>query len=277
VIEVAGVTYLRMADAVDPSQLPLGMDAYAGYDNGRWPDYWAIAAAHPGAHLLEITATSPSAGQAGDFEAGDLTAAEAPEFVGTRLAAGIWRPACYGSIGNCLPDVVQALTSSGPPPTSFRLWSAHYGWAGQLPGFEPGQHICGPQTCGSPIQCDGTQWIDHGGWDESLLAADFFQGVQPVTNTLARPCVSIVMHPSGNGYWIIAQDGGIFAFGAAPALKPPAALQPGHLIQAAACTPTGNGLVLVGSDGGVFTVGDARFYGSVPKLGVSPSPQPLEA
>jgi len=30
---------------------------------------------------------------------------------------------------------------------------------------------------------------------------------------LNKPCVAIAFTPSGKGYWITAQDGGVFAFG----------------------------------------------------------------
>ena len=66
----------------------------------------------------------------------------------------------------------------------------------------------------------------------------------------------------GAGYWMVASDGGIFAFGDAqfhgsmggkPLNKP---------IVGMAATVTGKGYWLLSSDGGIFTFGDAKFYGS---------------
>lgn len=81
---------------------------------------------------------------------------------------------------------------------------------------------------------------------------------------LNKPASQIVATPSGAGYWIVAQDGGIFAFGdAQPFGDNPL---PGHQLNApivsAACTPSGKGLWLLGQDGGVFSFGDAPFHGS---------------
>lgn len=93
------------------------------------------------------------------------------------------------------------------------------------------------------------------------------------THHLAAPVVAIVDLPGGNGYWIVAADGGVFAFGEAPHFdNVPAA---GHIaapIVGAASSPTGKGLYLVGADGGVFGLGDAHFHGSIPSLGIGPAP-----
>src|SRR5207248_7687951 len=67
--------------------------------------------------------------------------------------------------------------------------------------------------------------------------------------------------PSGQGYWLVAQDGGIFAFGDAAFLGSTGNL---HLVQpivGMAATASGAGYWLVAADGGVFTFGDAAFGG----------------
>lgn len=162
------------------SGLPANLDAACGYDNGKWPDFPGIAAAFPHLHLLDMTVLLANVGAGGDFEPGDMTPGQAVTFVTDRRAAGESRPVTYASIGGYMPQIVTDLTAAGFSwPGTYRRWSAHYDWPGQLPGFQLGQHICGPFTCGSPIQCDGTQWIDHGGWDESLLDANFFGAPPP--------------------------------------------------------------------------------------------------
>jgi hypothetical protein len=68
--------------------------------------------------------------------------------------------------------------------------------------------------------------------------------------------------PTGQGYWLTATDGGIFAFGDAaffgslgdiPITKP---------VVGMVATRTGQGYLLATSDGGVFAFGDATFAGS---------------
>jgi hypothetical protein len=68
--------------------------------------------------------------------------------------------------------------------------------------------------------------------------------------------------PSGPGYWLLGDDGGIFTYGAAnfygsmggqPLFRPTVCM---------ASMVNGRGYWLVGSDGGIFTYGAASFYGS---------------
>ncbi len=81
------------------------------------------------------------------------------------------------------------------------------------------------------------------------------------------------------GYWTVATDGGIFAFGQArfygsmggkPLNKPVVGMAP---------TGDGNGYWMDATDGGIFAFGDAKFYGSMgsqhlnqPVVGMAPTP-----
>jgi hypothetical protein len=205
-----------MADSINPADLPPGMDAYAGYDNGKWPDYQAIAKAHPGAHLLDFTVFMANTGTGGDFELGDMPASDAVPYAQERLAARIWRPVEYASIGGEMIQIVANLHAAGIALSSVRLLSAHYG---------AGQHICGPTTCrlgaAATTQMDGTQWIDHGPWDESLLLDSFFPTAPvfsppPVGTTISiaanlggpmnRTIIDVPTDEHGNGCLVL--DGG---------------------------------------------------------------------
>jgi hypothetical protein len=66
-----------------------------------------------------------------------------------------------------------------------------------------------------------------------------------------------------SGYWLVASDGGIFAFGDAPFHGSTGAIRLNQPIVAMAPTPTGAGYWLVASDGGIFAFGDAPFRGSM--------------
>ena len=78
--------------------------------------------------------------------------------------------------------------------------------------------------------------------------------------------------PTGAGYWLVASDGGIFAFGDAPFLGSMGGLPLDQPVVGMAATPTGRGYWLVASDGGIFAFGDAPFLGS---MGGLPLDQPV--
>jgi ribosomal protein L24E len=68
--------------------------------------------------------------------------------------------------------------------------------------------------------------------------------------------------PDGRGYWLVASDGGVFAFGDAAFHGSTGAIHLNRPIVGMAATPDGRGYWLVASDGGVFAFGDAAFDGS---------------
>jgi hypothetical protein len=67
----------------------------------------------------------------------------------------------------------------------------------------------------------------------------------------------------GNGYWLVASDGGIFSFGDAAFHGSMGAVRLNKPVDGMAATPSGNGYWLVASDGGIFSFGDAAFHGSM--------------
>jgi len=72
--------------------------------------------------------------------------------------------------------------------------------------------------------------------------------------------------PGGGGYWLVASDGGIFAFGDAAFKGSTGAVALNRPIVGMAPTRSGQGYWLVASDGGVFAFGDAAFAGSTGNL-----------
>ena len=67
----------------------------------------------------------------------------------------------------------------------------------------------------------------------------------------------------GGGYWLVASDGGVFAFGDATFFGSMGGIALNRPIVGMASTPDGHGYWLVASDGGIFTFGDATFHGSM--------------
>ena len=72
--------------------------------------------------------------------------------------------------------------------------------------------------------------------------------------------------PDGNGYWLVASDGGIFNFGDVAYFGSTGGTPIGAPIVGMDRTADGQGYWLVGRDGGIFSFGDAGFYGSAGAL-----------
>ena len=68
------------------------------------------------------------------------------------------------------------------------------------------------------------------------------------------------------GYWLVANDGGIFSYGDARSTARPARCPLNKPVVGMAATRDGGGYWLVASDGGIFTYGDASFHGSAGSL-----------
>ena len=154
-----------MADAVNPVNLPPGMDLYAGYDDGNYDDWNAICTRFPGKTVLAIT-TNPAdnEGDVIDVENGDASPSQAPQWIARRrLNHG--GPIVYCS-WSALTTVVAEFNSAHVPLPAF--WVAGYPAPdGDAIPTVPGVNIV------------AHQWIDHGGWDESIVA-DFLPGIDPV-------------------------------------------------------------------------------------------------
>ena len=71
------------------------------------------------------------------------------------------------------------------------------------------------------------------------------------------------------GYWLVASDGGVFAYGDAGFYGSTGNLALNKPIVGMAATADGMGYWLVASDGGVFAYGDAGFYGSTGNLALN--------
>jgi hypothetical protein len=89
---------------------------------------------------------------------------------------------------------------------------------------------------------------------------------------LNQPIVGMAQTADGAGYWMVAADGGIFAFGDAQFYGSMGGTPLNQPIVGMAATPDGRGYWMVAADGGIFAFGDARFYGS---MGGTPLNQPI--
>jgi uncharacterized protein YkwD len=96
---------------------------------------------------------------------------------------------------------------------------------------------------------------------------------------IRRPITGMTSTPTGRGYWLVADDGGVFSFGDAHFYGSTGGIHLNKPIVDIASTRDGRGYWLVASDGGVFSFGDASFYGSTggihlnrPIVGIAATP-----
>ena len=67
----------------------------------------------------------------------------------------------------------------------------------------------------------------------------------------------------GGGYWLVASDGGVFAFGNAQFFGSMGGHRISEPVVAVVAGPGSGGYWLLASDGGIFAFGDAQFLGSM--------------
>ncbi len=110
----------------------------------------------------------------------------------------------------------------------------------------------------------GTAGITVSHMDQDSLSAALFW-FQVYTTTQHSPVNRMGMAgtPSGQGYWIVGSDGGVFSFGDAQFYGSMGGKTLNAPVVGMAARPQGDGYWLVGSDGGIFTFGNAGFYGSM--------------
>ena len=94
----------------------------------------------------------------------------------------------------------------------------------------------------------------------------------PAPSSSSAPIVGIVATADGKGYYLVAADGGVFAFGDAKFHGSAGNLKLVAPIVGLSITSTGAGYYLVGADGGVFTFGDAAYAGNLYSTFSGPSP-----
>lgn len=234
-------------DSTDPTQIPNGAPAVAGYVDGRYAWSQAAWAAFPAAEKVTITVLGTHGARVADVELGDLTAGQ-----GAAWAVGeLWslrRPTLYAS-RDTWPAIVTALGGLGVSTSEVDWWAADpTGVPHLVPGSVATQwawHSLG-QTGAANVDISMT----GPGWPSSLV---------PVPSR--APTVAIVDYPAGDGYWEVGSDGGVFAYGAAPFLGSLGGLVLTAPIASATATPDGRGYRLAGADGAVYCFGTATYHG----------------
>lgn len=152
-----------MFDDTDVDLIPKSARAVAGYTGGHWPTFASLARLFPKARRVSIAVNSGDRGQFLDIEPGDASVGDFGDW---------WRAHVHARGGYCAESDAAALVAAahahGIDQAHFVLWTAHIGH---------GRHICGPKTCGCPVQADATQWTwtsNGRSLDESYLHPSFW-------------------------------------------------------------------------------------------------------
>ena len=148
-------------------------------------------------------------------------------------------------------------------------WFTDDGTTGEISVF-----VLDPKTVGvweTAADCTGHPWT-RSLWDATsdgrVLRPNtrrgsvaYFYGDLAGTR-LNQPIGGMAVTSTGHGYWLVARDGGIFAYGDAKFYGSTGAITLNKPIVAIVPTRTNRGYWMVASDGGIFAYGDAKFYGS---------------
>ncbi|HET9689888.1 MAG TPA: hypothetical protein VFP61_01950 [Acidimicrobiales bacterium] len=217
-------------------------------------------------------------------------AARAAGGTARRVAAGLAVVGCVGALVAPAPAAGAAtLPASNPPSTTSAPGSPAgpgaytlLGSAGSLLGFGGALHGTMPAPT-SPVvgvasTPDGRGAVVAEANGTVVTLGDAVDHGSMAGTHLSRPLVGVAVDPATGGYWLVAADGGIFAFDA-PFLGSTGGLRLAEPIVGMSATPSGRGYRMVASDGGIFAFGDAGFYGSTgairlaePVVGMSDTP-----
>jgi hypothetical protein len=155
-----------MFDDTSVELIPRFARAVAGYVNGLYITVPALRLRFKGRRIVTIAVSSAARAQFLDIESGNATIADAP---------GWWeRNKDLGARGFYIAEseaaaLVAYLEAHGIHRHEYILWTAHY---------DGTRHICGPTSCGCPVEADGTQWTDRANnesLDESWLHRSFWR------------------------------------------------------------------------------------------------------
>ncbi len=162
---------------------------------------------------------------------------------------------------------VTAIDGTGAPSTPASSIPVTTPEAPSLPFTGPPSaktcmsHLPAGSVVGSAVVGDGSGYyeVDTQG-DVAAFGGAVCYGAMTGTH-LNQPIVSMAIDPATGGYWLVATDGGIFAFDA-PFFGSTGNIHLNQPIVGMSGDASGNGYWMVASDGGIFAFGGAPFLGS---------------
>jgi hypothetical protein len=157
-----------MYDGITAADVPAGAAIYAGYVDGAWASYDALAAEYPGALHVSIAVTASGDARVLDVENGDATPAQAPGWAEDQRRAGNPYPVVYMN-ETTWPAVQAQFAAQAVTPALY--WVAAY--------VDDPANV--PEI---PVGAIAVQYFDHGGYDVSVVAG-YWPGLDPAPITAA--------------------------------------------------------------------------------------------
>ncbi|MDA8309408.1 MAG: right-handed parallel beta-helix repeat-containing protein, partial [Actinomycetota bacterium] len=255
-----------------------------------------VATAGVGASLSGVAVTGNTvtgAGLPGIIVHGDAPGSKvsAVTVAGNTLSGDDW----LTTDGPAVPAGIVVATSPIPPPGSpvvtgtsiknntvsnefYDVWTS--GATGSAVGSNTFSVLRGgTEAYSTPIPGSGYWELASDGGVFTFGSAGFYGSA--AGRALGSPVVGMAPTFDQGGYWLAEANGAVSGFGDAANYGSMAGKSLGAPIVGIAPTPyipsstpggtptpDGKGYWLVGQDGGVFTFGDAKFYGSLPGMGV---------
>ena len=243
-------------DSTVPGDVPGNAAAIFPYKDGIYA--WSVGAIarFPSARKGYITVNGEVGVQIIDCEPGCVwPVSKAAALAHETLVSGV-RPTLYAN-ASTWPSLDAALHAVGIGRTvNADGWLADYDGVATLPSGYVAKQFQSHNT--HPVYDTS---ITNGVWPNAAAPP---QPTPEPPMPLSQPAVTIFASPNGQGYWIVAADGGVFAYGV-PFFGSLGSVKLAKPIVGAGCTPTGKGYYMVGADGGVFCFGDAVFHGTPAK------------
>lgn len=246
-----------MYDSVTTLDIPPSAKLILAYIDGKYRNLAAVQGRFPQAKVIPVTTTVTGtlAARVYDCERGDGNSAQAANWARWKIAVG-QRPTIYcsriGTPGYGFPDVQRALTALHIPLNAVDYGIADYTGHPHLIVNSAFTQYANPPSSGGNYDIS----LTNGVWPNA-----------PEVSVLNKPAAQILATKSGKGYWIVAQDGGVFDYGDAPfhGSIPGLGITPAAPIVSMTPTLDEGGYWLLGADGGVFCFGNAPFLGAANK------------
>jgi hypothetical protein len=152
---------------------------------------------------------------------------------------------CAGPVGPCIqsqsaPLLSNTATAAGPGGGSL-FQDAAGNWYLGYAAWQPG---CTNYSCGGARRL-------------------FVASASLTPGSLPTPVTGMASTPTGDGYWLVNDQGGVSGHGDAENYGSMAGHALNAPIEHIVATPDGRGYWLVAADGGTFAFGDAGFFGSM--------------